>query len=136
MGEYVNPESFEGTPDSIPAYLSCMRAATNSETKAIILPCLPPEGSSRERYVQYFRDMVISSYHYFGSASFGAVVEGSDFNVIGTSNLHVVDASIFPNPTRVNPQGTIMAMGHYIGTRLAKQGRRLQQSYSVDDVHV
>merc|ERR1712107_906871 len=62
---------------------------------------------------EYFKKTVVSSYHYFGTAAHGSVVEGADFKVKGTDNLHVVDASVIPDPTRVNPQGTIMAMGHH-----------------------
>jgi len=132
---FVNPSSFAGTPEAMPAYLSCMSAADRSDAKAIVLPCLPREGSSREAYVEYFRKNVISSYHYFGSASYGSATEGPDFHVKGVSNVHVVDASVFPHPTKVNPQGTIMAMGHYLGTRLAQQGRRLG-AHSSEDVYV
>jgi len=133
---FVNPKTFEGTAEVVPAYLSCITAAGSSDVKSIVLPCLPPDGAARESYVEYFRKNVISSYHYFGSASYGTVVEGGEFKVKGIDNLHIVDASIFPNPTRVNPQGTIMAMGHYVGTRLAKQGRRLRKFDSSADVHV
>ena len=38
---------------------------------------------------EYFRKSVVSSYHYFGSASFGKVVEGHDMKVKGIENLHV-----------------------------------------------
>jgi len=68
----------------------------------------------------------VSSYHYFSTAAHGKVIDGPEFTVKGTSNLHVVDASVFPNPTRVNPQGTIMAMGHYIGTLLARKEKARQ----------
>ena len=70
---------------------------------------------------EHFRNVVVSSYHYFGSASFGKVVDGEDLLVKGTENLHVpwrrraagfstalcsfpevIDASIFPNPTRTS----------------------------------
>ena len=38
---------------------------------------------------EHFRKSVVSSYHYFGSASFGNVVDGEDLLVKGTDNLHV-----------------------------------------------
>lgn len=130
--ELVNPSKFQGTSQIVPVYLSCLGNKGSREAKAVVLPCLPVDGSDKERYYEYFRKTVVSSYHYFGTAAHGSVVEGPDFRVKGTENLHVVDASVFPSPTRVNPQGTIMAVGHYIASRLAKQGpRRLQ-----GDLHI
>merc|ERR1712061_556059 len=103
----------------------------NEVTDSIVLPCLPPADSSVDRWYEYLRNTVISSYHYFGTAAAGSVVDASDFRVKGTENLHVVDASVFPKVTHVNPQGTIMALGRYAGKRLAAAqgspggGRRL-----------
>merc|ERR1712151_717659 len=104
--------------------MSCIAQAASSETSAIVLPCLPPRGSPLDRWYQHFRNTVVSSYHYFGTAAFGSVVEGRDFRVKGIDNLHVVDASVIPAPTRVNPQCTIIALGHYVGKHLAMQGWR------------
>eukprot|EP00442_Polarella_glacialis_P045468 CAMPEP_0115135430 /NCGR_PEP_ID=MMETSP0227-20121206/55719_1 /TAXON_ID=89957 /ORGANISM="Polarella glacialis, Strain CCMP 1383" /LENGTH=679 /DNA_ID=CAMNT_0002542163 /DNA_START=63 /DNA_END=2102 /DNA_ORIENTATION=+ len=116
--EYVKPKTF--LPGSgLPEFLSCFSETPRSETTSIVLPCLPVSGSSTERYYEYFRNTAVSSYHYFGTAAFGSVVEGIDFKVKGTDNLHVIDASVFPEPTRVNPQGTIMSLGHYVGKQLA-----------------
>jgi choline dehydrogenase-like flavoprotein len=42
----------------------------------------------------------------------GGVV-APDFKVYGTENLYVCDASVFPGATTVNPQLTVMSMGHY-----------------------
>ncbi|CAJ1389906.1 unnamed protein product [Effrenium voratum] len=125
MQHLVNADTFKGAGAVVPVYLSCLDQGPQTDARAIIIPCLPKSGASREEYEEHFRKTIVSSYHYFGTASFGKVVEGSEFKVKGTDNLHVADASIFPDPTRVNPQGTIMAMGHYLGTRLAKTGRRL-----------
>jgi len=133
---FVDPETYKGTGEELPVYLSCMQHASDRTAKAVILPCLPPDGASKEDYFDYFRKNVVSSYHYFGTASYGTVVEGSDFRVNGTENLHVVDASVFPNPTRVNPQGTIMAMGHYVGTKLAEKKRRLDGVITDREIHV
>lgn len=128
----VNPSKFKGTSKVVPVYLSCLGNEGSRDAKAVVLPCLPPDGSDKERYFEYFRNTVVSSYHYFGTAAHGSVVEGADFKVKGTDNLHVVDASVFPDPTRVNPQGTIMAMGHYIASRLANQKTRRLHS----EVHI
>lgn len=120
----VNAKTFKGSDATLPVYFSCL-GRVQTDAKAIIVPCLPKDTSSRKDMEEHFRKSVVSSYHYFGSASFGNVVDGEDLLVKGTDNLHVIDASIFPNPTRVNPQGTIMAMGHYVGKRLASKSRRL-----------
>ena len=37
---------------------------------------------------EHFRKTIVSSYHYFGTASFGKVVEGDTMTVKGTQNLH------------------------------------------------
>jgi len=133
---FVDPNTYKGTSEELPVYLSCVQQASNRTAKAVILPCLPPDGASKEDYFAYFRKNVVSSYHYFGTASYGTVVEGSDFKVKGTENLHVVDASVLPNPTRVNPQGTIMAMGHYVGTKLTEKKRRLEEAITQREIHV
>lgn len=41
------------------------------------------------RAQDHFKNTVVSSYHYFGSAAFGKVVEGHDMKVKGIENLHV-----------------------------------------------
>lgn len=123
LQKYVHPKNV--LPEykwDVPDFLSCIAQAPNSELKAIVLPCLPPRGSSKDHWYKHFRDTAVSSYHYFGTAAFGSVVEGGDFRVKGLDNLHVVDASVFPAPTRVNPQCTIMALGHYAGKRIARGG--------------
>ena len=38
---------------------------------------------------EYFHKTIVSSYHYFGTASFGKVTGGREFTVKGTSNVHV-----------------------------------------------
>merc|ERR1712061_78018 len=111
----------------------------NEVTDSIVLPCLPPADSSTDRWYEYLRNTVVSSYHYFGTAAAGSVVDASDFRVKGTENLHVVDGSILPKVTHVNPQGTIMALGHYAGKRLAAAqgsqdgGRRLDSAAAAAD---
>ncbi|CAE7189316.1 MDL4 [Symbiodinium necroappetens] len=126
MADLVGAKSFSGVNAVVPVYLSCIQNGPQTDAKAIIVPCLPDAPASREQYIEYFRKTTVSSYHYFSTASHGKVIDGPEFTVKGTSNLHVVDASVFPNPTRVNPQGTIMAMGHYIGTLLAKKEKARQ----------
>jgi len=69
-------------------------------------------------------DNVLSTYHYFGTASVGTVTEPGSFKVKGTEGLYVADASVIPRATRVNPVGTIMTIGHYVGSELAKAEAR------------
>lgn len=102
--------------------LSCFfRAMSNEKYTRLTLPCLPSPYDSQMARDQYLRDYLVSSYHYFGTAAAGDVVNGKDFSVKGTKGLYVVDASVIPFPTTVNPQGTIMALGHYIGKMLSEQ---------------
>lgn len=87
------------------------------------IPC-PPEDESQ--WGEWLQDNVLSTYHYFGTAEIGKVVEPGSFKVKGTEGLFVADASVIPRATRINPVGTIMALGHYVGTKLATTdaGRR------------
>jgi len=126
LKEYISPKVF--VPPAIPLISNIVSSSfsclfSRSEANAIVLPCMPSEDASSRRWDKYFRNTVVSSYHYFGTAAVGSVLESGDFRVKGTRNLHVVDASVFPVPTHVNPQGTIMAVGHYIGKRLAQSKR-------------
>merc|ERR1712108_120754 len=103
----------------------------NDEYAKVTLPCLPFPSDSDAARGQYLRDNIVSSYHYFGSAAAGSVVDVTDdFKVFGTEGLHVVDASVLPVPTTINPQGTIMALGHYVGLGLAAKHIRNQVSAS------
>eukprot|EP00933_Yihiella_yeosuensis_P048499 TRINITY_DN4473_c0_g1_i1.p1 TRINITY_DN4473_c0_g1~~TRINITY_DN4473_c0_g1_i1.p1 ORF type:complete len:754 (-),score=138.18 TRINITY_DN4473_c0_g1_i1:721-2847(-) len=89
------------------------------------IPCLPFEPAGPKEWGAFFKEHQVSSYHYFGTAAFGSVLEGPELRVKGIEGLHVADASVFPNPTRVNPQHMIMVMGHYVGTMLAKREKDL-----------
>jgi len=54
-----------------------------------------------------------SSLHLFGGATYGKVLE-KDFSVKGVNNLYVIDASIFPRATEINPFNTIAAFGAFV----------------------
>lgn len=62
-------------------------------------------------------DMVKESYstiwHPTGTCSLGSVVD-SDFNVRGTTNLKIGDASIFPEVSDVSPLGSVFLLATYI----------------------
>jgi choline dehydrogenase-like flavoprotein len=74
---------------------------------------------------KWLQNSALSHYHYFGTASVGTVVRPSNLEVIGTSGLHVVDASIYSKTMRVNPQHMLMAGGHYFGKVIAGVTGRL-----------
>jgi choline dehydrogenase-like flavoprotein len=61
--------------------------------------------------------------HLFGTARMSVRLEdgvvGTDFAVHGIRNLHVVDSSIFPTNTGVNPQLSIMGIAMLAAERIA-----------------
>lgn len=56
--------------------------------------------------------------HTYGSAPMGKVVDDK-FQVMGVNGLSIVDASVLPQLTRMNPVYTIMALGRYVLKPLA-----------------
>merc|ERR1719188_971246 len=106
---------------SLERWMSCIFRSPDDNRTRISIPCLPVEADDDQAIEKFLRGSVVSSYHYFGTAAAGSVVKHDDFSVIGTKNLYVADASIIPSPTEVNPQVTIMALGWYIGSKLANQ---------------
>merc|ERR1712038_2019857 len=85
------------------------------------IPCPPSEA---DEWGQWLKDNVLSTWHYFGTTAVGSVVEPGTFQVKNTEGLYVADASVIPRATRVNPVGTIMALGHYVGAQLANGSTR------------
>lgn len=51
--------------------------------------------------------------HTYGSAPMGRVVDDK-FQVMGVNGLSIVDASVLPQLTRMNPVYTVMALGRYV----------------------
>ncbi len=102
--------------------------AAGAKTVYPMLPGLTSISSPREveriREARWKRsELHVSAYHPMGTArmgtdSFGSVVDpwGAVWDVPG---LHVLDASILPSSTHVNPQITIMALAARGATRLA-----------------
>jgi len=102
--------------------------AAGATTVYPMLPGLPSISSPREVYLiregKWKRsELHVSAYHPMGSArmgtdAFGSVVDpwGAVWDVPG---LHVLDASILPSSTHVNPQITIMALAARGAARLA-----------------
>jgi len=68
------------------------------------------------------RNFVMSAAHLFGTCRMGSDTSKSvvdeNFNVRGTKNLKVIDASVFPTPIGVNPQHAIMSLAGVAAHRL------------------
>lgn len=101
-------------PEGFPEFLSGLLACKSMGF--ISVPC-PPQDESK--WPKFLSDNVLSTYHYFGTAALGSVVEPGSFKVKDTEGLYVVDASAIPRATRINPVGTIMTIGHFVGSKLA-----------------
>eukprot|EP00928_Gymnodinium_smaydae_P094106 TRINITY_DN7859_c0_g1_i1.p1 TRINITY_DN7859_c0_g1~~TRINITY_DN7859_c0_g1_i1.p1 ORF type:complete len:586 (-),score=69.50 TRINITY_DN7859_c0_g1_i1:191-1948(-) len=98
-------------------FLSCLVEDRSSQVESVVLPCLP-QNRSAEALHTWLREKMLSSYHYFGTAAMGKVVRPHDFSVIGVQGLHVVDSAVLPVPPRINPMGTVMALGNYAAKRI------------------
>jgi choline dehydrogenase-like flavoprotein len=65
------------------------------------------------------KDINLSAYHPLGTCRMGSNPKNSvidpNFRVWDTSNLYIVDGSVFPSSTGYNPQLTIMSMGLMAG---------------------
>ena len=70
------------------------------------------------------RDMSMTFNHMFGSCKMNAGKRRGavdlDGKVYGVDGLYIVDTSIFPSPSAVNPQATCMALAEVITQRLAR----------------
>lgn len=92
----------------VPGVVDEMRSP--KDTESLLSPKL------RAKHLQ------MSATHVFGSCrmsrTFGAVDERGA--VKGTESLYVADASLFPSPSAVNPQATIMALSDLVSRRLAE----------------
>ena len=95
-----------------------MREHAAASGDALVVPCLPHRNASYDTVSQWFRDNSLTSYHYFGTAALGSVVDPSDFSALGVSRLYVADSSVLPKATRANPVLTIMAFGHLAATKV------------------
>lgn len=102
----------------LPSFLHCLFDEPAESVNFVALPCMPADPAT---WGEWLQENVLSTYHYFGTAAVGDVVEPSTFQVKGTKGLYVVDAAAIPASTRINPVGTIMSLGHLVGTRLGKQ---------------
>jgi choline dehydrogenase-like flavoprotein len=91
----------------VPGVIDEMR--TTTDTESLLSPKLAA------------KHLQMSATHVFGSCRMskegGAVDE--DGRVRGVSGVYVADASLFPSPSAVNPQATIMALSDLVSRRLA-----------------
>lgn len=74
---------------------------------------LPPPNvdmNSTEQLRECVRDICFSEYHCAGSVAMGAAVD-TRLKVYGTSNIRVIDASIFPNHVSGNIVSSVYAVG-------------------------
>jgi choline dehydrogenase-like flavoprotein len=84
----------------------------------------PDELDRLHKIVRDDRDIILGTGHPQGGNAMSKTrgqdrgVIGPDFKVYGYDNLYVCDASVFPGPTRVNPQLTVMTMAHYAASRI------------------
>ena len=62
--------------------------------------------------------------HYSGTCALGKVVDGKDFTVMGTSNIHVVDASTFPAIPNGNTEFPTLIMAEEAAERIIQAIRR------------
>ncbi|EFJ36204.1 hypothetical protein SELMODRAFT_404769 [Selaginella moellendorffii] len=60
---------------------------------------------------------VATIWHYHGGCVVGQVVD-SDYRVLGTQGLRVVDGSTFVFSPGTNPQATVMMLGRYVGVKI------------------
>ena len=101
-GQYVHT--------GIPGVIDEMRSV--EETKSLLNPRL------KAKHLQ----MTLN--HTFGSCPMGAHpglgATDEDGKVWGTENVYVSDASLFPSPSAVNPQATIMALSDILSRRGAE----------------
>jgi choline dehydrogenase-like flavoprotein len=72
------------------------------------------------------RDVPMTANHVFGSCRMSAdpkrgVVDANG-KVYGVEGLYIVDSSIFPSPSAVNPQATVMVLADLISRKLGELG--------------
>ena len=75
-----------------------------------------PDPTNEEEIEKYLKNTFQSIWHSSGTARLGDVVDG-EFNLIGVKNLSIIDTSILPQMTRMNPTFTVMVLAHYAATK-------------------
>ncbi|HVC35099.1 MAG TPA: GMC family oxidoreductase [Chloroflexota bacterium] len=108
---YLGSAMFAGGAEQV------MASAMSYRKEAIFSK--PDELQVLHRLVKSDRDIILGTGHPQGGNAISGT-RGKDrgvidpgFKVYGYDNLYVCDASVFPSPTTVNPQLTVMTMAHY-----------------------
>ena len=100
--------------------------AAQPPLRDVTLTELKPGGATvdRQELEADLRRRLMLIYHPVGTARMSVRpqdgVVGTDFAVHGTRNLFVVDSSIFPTNTGVNPQHTIMGVAMLAANRISE----------------
>ncbi|CBZ50295.1 putative oxidoreductase [Neospora caninum Liverpool] len=116
---YLNPPKPEGFPDpsmfpaTPPPGTPAIDALpyTNKQWAATFPPRLPNPYKPKE-VAKYALTYMSSVWHHSNTAPMGEVVN-TDFEVIGTQGLSVIDASVMNQLTRLNPLATLIMFGVY-----------------------
>lgn len=109
------------------------RALLAVGARRVFLPLLdaPTVTSERdvvaiERHAFAFDRAWLYADHVSGGNGMGADarlgVTDSDGRVLGTRNVYIADASLFPSPCGVSPSWTLMALSHKVASGLAARG--------------
>ncbi|EPT31830.1 hypothetical protein TGME49_253150 [Toxoplasma gondii ME49] len=116
---YLNPPKPEGFPD--PSMFPAAPPAgtpppdvlpyTNKQWAATFPPRLPNPYKPKE-VAKYALTYMSSVWHHSNTVPMGEVVN-TDFEVIGTQGLSVIDASVMNQLTRLNPLATLIMFGVY-----------------------
>ncbi|CDI74588.1 hypothetical protein EPH_0002920 [Eimeria praecox] len=85
-----------------------------SQQWAATYPPRLPSSQNPKALAKFALSYMTSIGHTYGSAPMGKVVDDK-FQVMGLNGLSIVDASVLPQLTRMNPVYTIMALGRYAG---------------------
>ncbi|CDJ65357.1 oxidoreductase, putative [Eimeria necatrix] len=89
-------------------------AHADDEQWAATYPPRLPSVQNPKALAKFALTYMTSIGHTYGSAPMGRVVDDK-FQVKGVNGLSIVDASVLPQLTRMNPVFTIMALGRYAG---------------------
>ncbi|KAK0084193.1 hypothetical protein PV326_006373 [Microctonus aethiopoides] len=81
----------------------------------------------------YIRHLTLTSYHPAGTCKMGSVVDKS-FRVIGTKNLHVVDASVLPKMPSANINAAVMMIAEKAADLILKKKftMNIKKCYQID----
>lgn len=129
--------NFEESAHDIESFRKCFLLAAKGlldvGARRVFLPLLrppviekPADLNKIEKLKFTYNDLISYSDHTSGGNQFGADarrgVTDSSGRVFGTSNVYVVDSSLFPTAPGVNPSWTIMALARHVATGISTRG--------------